>query len=82
MVAQAAGEVGMVGSSESGQPAVADPLSGLRKQLIDAYGDQLPTEAIDRIAEESLVEFRDARVREFVPVLAWRRARQRLRRTT
>ncbi|MET0799775.1 MAG: hypothetical protein ABWZ53_01205 [Actinomycetota bacterium] len=82
MVVQAAGEVGMYGSSESGQPAVADPLSGLRKQLTDAYGDQLPTEAIDRIAEESLVEFMDAKVREFVPVLAWRRARQRLRHTT
>lgn len=58
-----------------------DPLPGLRRQLADEYGD-VPSETIDKVAKQSLGEFQGARVRDFVPVFAWRRARQRLRRSS
>ncbi len=61
--------------------SVKDPLPGLRKQLADEYGRDVPLETIEKIAEQSLGEFQGARVRDFVPVFAWRRARQLLRRT-
>jgi len=52
----------------------------LRKQLVEEYGTGVPEETIVRVAEQSLKEFQGARIREFVQVFAWRRARQRLRR--
>jgi hypothetical protein len=58
--------------------SVADPLPGLRKQLANEYGDAIPAETLDRVAEQSLGAFQGARVREFVPVFAWRLARQPL----
>jgi hypothetical protein len=60
--------------------ANADPLPGLRKQLASEYGETLPAETIDRAAQEALGELSEARIRDYVPVLAWRRARARLRR--
>jgi hypothetical protein len=39
----------------------------------------VPGDARHTIAEEAVSELADARVREFVPVLAWRRARSRAR---
>jgi len=60
---------------------VADLLSRLRSQLEEEYGGSVPPDTIDRVAEQTLREFQEARVREFVPVFAWRRARQRLQRT-
>jgi hypothetical protein len=54
----------------------------LRWRLAEEYGEEVTPETIDRVAEQSLGEFRGARVREFVPVFAWRRARQRLRHNT
>jgi hypothetical protein len=39
------------------------------------------TETIDRAAVEALDELSSARIRDFVPVFAWRRARARLRRS-
>lgn len=65
-----------------GAHSVTDPLPGLRRRLADEYGGDVPSETIDMVAAESLGEFQGARVREFVPVFAWRRARQRLRRTS
>jgi hypothetical protein len=65
----------------SGQ-SVTNPLAGLRRRLAEEYGDDVTPETIDRVAEQSLGELQGARVREFVPVFAWRRARQRLRRTS
>jgi hypothetical protein len=68
----------------SPQPALtherADPLPGLIRRLSAEYGDLLPRDAIDGAAVEALEELGGARVREFVPILAWRRARERLRR--
>jgi hypothetical protein len=61
-------------------PTAVDPLPRLCEQLADEYGAIVPREAIDRAAAEALHELRGARVREFVAVLAWRRARARLRR--
>jgi hypothetical protein len=60
---------------------VADLLSRLRSQLEEEYGGSVPSQTIDHVAEQTLREFQGARVREFVPVFAWRRARQRLQRT-
>lgn len=58
----------------------SDPLPGLRERLTGEYGATVPREVIDRAAVEAFEELRGARVREFVPVFAWRRARERLRR--
>ena len=69
-----------MGADPSSQP-VADLFSRLRNQLEEEYGGSVPPDMIDRVAEQSLREFQGARVREFVPVFAWRRARQRLQRT-
>ena len=54
------------------------PATGLKKQLADEYED-LPEEKVDEIAKLALDELTDAPVREFVPIMAWRRARERLR---
>jgi hypothetical protein len=59
--------------------AVRDPLPGLSEQLAGEYGGIVPRQKIDRAAKEALGEREGARIREFVPVLAWRRARARLR---
>jgi hypothetical protein len=39
----------------------------------------VPRDEIDRVAERALHELDDSRIREFVPVFAWRRARTELR---
>jgi hypothetical protein len=57
----------------------ADPLPGLRQQLESEYGGTVPPESIHQAAAEALDELSGARIREFVPVFAWRRARARLR---
>jgi hypothetical protein len=59
---------------------VRDPLPGLREQLASEYGGTVPRERIDRVAQQALEELDGVRIREFVPVFAWRRARERLRR--
>ncbi len=59
-----------------------DPLSTLRRQLGSEFGSAVSHEVIDRAAAEALAELRGARVREFVSVLALRRARERLRSRT
>jgi hypothetical protein len=73
------GEVGMNRDQDVGSQSLADPLPGLRRRLVEEYGDDVAPETIDRVAEQSLGEFKGARVREFVSVFAWRRARERLR---
>jgi len=64
----------------SSAPSVADPLPALLRQLEEEYGDDVSPETIDRVAKESLGDFQGVKVRDFVPVFAWRHARQRLRR--
>jgi hypothetical protein len=60
-------------------PLIGDPLRGLVEQLKDAHGD-LPDEQIKDVAEHSLDRFAKARIRNFVPVLAWRHAQRHLQR--
>ena len=59
----------------------------LRRQLESAavnlsreFAGKLPSEDVDRCLAEELEPFMDARVRDFVPILAERRTRSRLRR--
>jgi hypothetical protein len=61
-------------------PVHIDPLPRLVADLTREYEGLVPREAIDRAAEEALEELRGARLREYVPILARRLARQRLRR--
>ncbi len=60
---------------------VSDALPALRDDLVREYGTIVPTGTIEQVARQALAEFDDVPIREFVPVLAWRRARSRLRRT-
>ena len=60
---------------------MSEALPALRDDLVREYGTIVPTLTIERVARQALAEFDDVPIREFVPVLAWRRARARLRRT-
>jgi hypothetical protein len=58
----------------------------LRKQLESAavnlsqeFAGRVPSEDVDRYLAEELQPFSEARVRDFVPILAERRTRSRLR---
>jgi len=59
------------------EPLIKDPLPGLVKHLKEAHGD-LPDERINEVAKHSVDRLAKARVREFIPVLAWRHARTHL----
>ena len=59
---------------------ISDALPALQADLVREYGTMMPTEAIEQAARQALAEFDGVPIREFVPVLAWRRARSRLRR--
>lgn len=61
------------------QEPIRDALPGVKKQLETEYGD-LPEERVDEVAKHSVERFSGARVKEFVPVLAWRHARLHLQR--
>jgi hypothetical protein len=65
---------------DPGQEPIKNPFPGLKKQLEEEYRG-LPESKIDEVARQALGEFKDVRVREFVPILAWRRARKQLRKT-
>ena len=60
------------------EASTRDPLPRLRKQLAEEYRDQ-PGDRIDEAAKHALDRFGGAKVREFVPILAWRHARRHLR---
>lgn len=64
---------------EPTQAPILDALPGLQQQLASEYGEMVSRAVIDRAAEEALDELKSARIQEFVSVLAWRRARARLR---
>jgi Protein of unknown function (DUF3562) len=76
------GDQGMTPRPRTGSPTVPDPLPGLRKQLAKEYGGRVPPETIDQVARQALGELREARIHDYVPVLAWRRARGRLGRAS
>ncbi len=56
-----------------------DPLTRVRGQLEAEYGGTLPRERIDGAAQDAVAALSDARIRDFVPLLAWRQARAQLR---
>jgi hypothetical protein len=60
---------------------ISDALPALRADLVREYGTMMPTAAIEQAARQALAEFDGVPIREFVPVLAWRRARSRVRRS-
>lgn len=63
----------------SGDLKVRDQLHELIVLLEDEFGRVVDLVSIRREAANALAEFGDARLTEFVPILAWRRARARLR---
>jgi hypothetical protein len=63
------------------QEPIKNPFPGLKKQLEEEYRGP-PESKIDEVAKQALGEFDGARVREFVPILAWRRARKQLRKAS
>lgn len=65
-------------STSRAEATTRDPLPRLRKRLAEEYRDQ-PGDRIDEAAKHALDRFGGAKVREFVPILAWRHARQHLR---
>jgi hypothetical protein len=65
---------------------VSDDQIKLQKQLESAavnlsqeFAGRVPSEDVDRYLAEELQPFSEARVRDFVPILAERRTRSRLR---
>jgi Protein of unknown function (DUF3562) len=71
---------GMAGQRNAEGRTEADGwLHVLREQLEQEYGGRIPAEEIDDVARQALAEFRDVRINDYVPVLAWKRARGRLR---
>ncbi|MGA9161370.1 MAG: hypothetical protein WB297_10990 [Actinomycetota bacterium] len=60
------------------EEAIRNPLPRLKKQLAEEY-EALPEDRIDEVAQHAIDELADARVREFVPIFAWRHAREHLR---
>jgi hypothetical protein len=54
-----------------------DPIETVEHDLAAEFGDRLTPDMLHTMAEEAVSELSDARVHEFVPVLAWRRARTR-----
>jgi hypothetical protein len=47
-------------------------------RLSDEFAGRVDPETIRRVVEEEAAFFHDTRVKDFVPILAWRRARARL----
>jgi hypothetical protein len=68
-------------TQERASLGVSDALPALRADPVREYGTAVPTAAIEQAAKQALAEFDGVPIREFVPVLAWRRARSRLRRS-
>lgn len=62
-------------------PAVndRDPIAVVEHDLSVEFGNRLPGDTLHAIAEEAVSELAGARVRDYVPILAWRRARSRAR---
>jgi hypothetical protein len=58
-----------------------DPLPRLKTQLSEEFEGQ-PQDLIDQAAKHSLDRFKNAKVREFVPIFSWRHARRHLRSAT
>lgn len=59
-----------------------EPLQELQEWLVREFAGTVPRPRIEAAANDAFREFEDARIRAFVPVLAWRRARDLLRRAS
>ena len=59
-----------------------DPLPAVRQSLRREFEGVVPQEGIDRAAEQAVDHFKGVPVRAFLPILAWRRTREALRRST
>jgi len=60
------------------EESIRDPLPRLKEQLIEEFEGQRE-DLIDQAAKHSLERYKSAKVREFVPIFAWRHARRHLR---
>jgi hypothetical protein len=49
------------------------------KQLSEEFGDRIDSGTIRRVASEEVALFDGAKVRDFIPMIAWRLARARLK---
>jgi hypothetical protein len=56
-----------------------DPLSAVRAGLSEEFANLVDLTIIERVASEEVAAFADARVRDFVAILAIGRGRARLR---
>ena len=63
------------------QEPLKDPLPRLKKELETEFED-LSQERIDEVAKHAVERLSGARVKEFVPVLAWRHARFHIQRAS
>jgi hypothetical protein len=54
-----------------------DPVDVLRRELVAEFGGQLSDDTIEMLAAQEVAVFDDASVRDFVVLLAGRRARAR-----
>ena len=52
------------------EESLRDPLPGVKKQLGQEY-EGFPEELIEDVAKHALDSLSSARVKEFVPILAW-----------
>lgn len=55
----------------------ADPVIVIERELDEEFADELWDVTIKTLAEEEVARFENAHVRDFVPLLAGRRARDR-----
>jgi hypothetical protein len=60
------------------EPATKHRIERLFQQLRDEFSDLLGAQVVERFLQESVSAHRDARVQEYVPILAHRLARERL----
>ena len=55
-----------------------DAQQSIMDRLIDEFGDRIDRDSIARVVREEVLFLHRAKVRDFVPIIAWRLARQRL----
>lgn len=57
---------------------MTDPVLQMTEDLATEFEPEVPRDTVHRIVAESFESLADARVKSFVPVLAWRMSRDRL----
>ena len=65
------------GGSMQGEIINHDPVHVVEADLAREFEGRLAHDVIASLAEEEVASLDDSRVRSFVPILAWRRARDR-----